>query len=93
MQNERDARETSQEMKRSQQKRYSEPRSEPEPTPASSTRSQSSRSKVATENSTITSGSTELADDNSFSRPAAKRDVGCKTFFPATGMTLSVPCD
>lgn len=90
-QSERDARDTSSEAKRSRQKSVSEPRVEPEPAP--STRAQSARSKVATENSSITSGSTQLADDNSFGRATSRRDLGCKTFFPATGMTLSVPCD
>lgn len=68
---------------------------EPEPVrqPAPSTEKQA-RTKVATENSSIASGaSTRMAEDDGSDRPPPRREVGCKTFFPSAGMTLSVPCD
>lgn len=52
-----------------------------------------SPSKAANENSSIATASTRIADDDGYARPSSRPDPGCKTFFPATGMTLSVPCD
>jgi hypothetical protein len=56
---------------------------------------------VANENSSIAGGSDEVASDDSFERRPVKssgerrsgKAVGCKTYFPSVGMTLSVPCD
>jgi hypothetical protein len=50
----------------------------------------SSAKSVAGENSSIASETTQIAKDDTSGR---KREVGCKTFFPSVGMTLSVPCD
>ena len=48
---------------------------------------------AASENSSIATGLTRVAGggDNPSGQP--RREVGCKTFFPTVGMTLSVPCD
>lgn len=93
MQKEQETRAQRSEPKRSaQQKRAIDRRAaEPEPEPA--TQIHQPIAKVATENSSITSVTTRLADESGSERPAGQRDVGCKTFFPATNMTLSVPCD
>jgi pyruvate/2-oxoglutarate dehydrogenase complex dihydrolipoamide acyltransferase (E2) component len=66
---------------------------EPKPsTPAQSPASASTRTKVAAEPSSITSGSNDVAvDDRQEPRPA--KAEGCKSYFPSVGMTLSVPCD
>lgn len=81
------------EPKRSAQQRRAMDRRAAEPEPEPATQIHQPIAKVATENSSITSVTTRLADDSGSERPAGQRDVGCKTFFPATNMTLSVPCD
>lgn len=91
MQKEQAARVQRSEPKRTAKRTMDRRASEPEPEPA--TQIQQPISKVATENSSITGASTRLADDSASNRPTGQRDVGCKTFFPATNMTLSVPCD
>jgi hypothetical protein len=69
-------------------KRVAEPQPEPQ-TPAPEQRKSAPKS-VASENSSIASETTQIAEDDTSGR---KREVGCKTFFPSVGMTLSVPCD
>jgi len=68
-------------------------RAEPKPDPAPSTQTRSPRTKVAKENSSISTenGSKRLAEDDSYQRPA--KAVGCKKYFASAGMTLSVPCE
>jgi len=51
--------------------------------------------RIASENSSIAGGdmqvaADETADDNP---PPARRPVGCKTYFPSVGLTVSVSCD
>jgi hypothetical protein len=48
---------------------------------------------VDNENSSITAGSADRGGRNYASRVATVREVGCKSFFPSVGMTLSVPCE
>jgi leucyl aminopeptidase (aminopeptidase T) len=68
-------------------------RAEPKPDPAPSTQTRSPRTKVAKENSSISTenGSNRVAEDDSYQRPA--KAVGCKKYFASAGMTLSVPCE
>lgn len=73
------------------QRRVAAPRSEP--TPAVEKPRPPPRSKVAIESSSIATGATKVAEDDSGGREVVRRDVGCKTFFPSVGMTLSVRCD
>jgi hypothetical protein len=56
------------------------------------------RTKVAKENSSVATGSHEVAADdvNHEDTPRERktsRSTGCKSYFPSVGMTLSVPCD
>lgn len=51
------------------------------------------RATAKSENSSIATGGTRLAEGNDDRSEPAHREVGCKTFFPTVGMTLSVPCD
>jgi hypothetical protein len=84
-----------------QAKRSSEPPAaerqtvEPKPDPTPRTQTGSPRIKVAKENSSISTGSgadrRDVAEDDSYVRPA--KAIGCKTYLPSVGMTLSVPCD
>ncbi|MEO8421398.1 MAG: hypothetical protein ABI457_09410 [Hyphomicrobium sp.] len=70
-------------------------RAEPKPVdPEPRTQSRTPRTKVADENSSISSDSEtdRIADDDSSQRRPAKA-VGCRKYFPAAGMTLSVPCE
>lgn len=64
---------------------------EPKPVPPVDKRP--AATKVATENSSIATGNTLIAVDDSLARGPSQRELGCKTFFPSVGMTLSVPCD
>ena len=52
---------------------------------------------IATENSSISPASLETATSSDESKaaaePKARKNVGCKKYFPTAGMTLSVPCD
>lgn len=61
------------------------------------TRTSRERALAVNENSSITTGTTagttRVADDDSAERKPLSREVGCKSFFPSVGMTLSVPCD
>lgn len=69
-------------------------RAEPKPVdPAPSTESRTPRTKVAKENSSVSteSGSDRIAEDTFERRPA--KAVGCKKYFASVGMTLSVPCE
>ena len=61
--------------------------------PAPSTQTRTPRTKVAKENSSISteSGSNRIAEDDTYERPA--KAVGCKKYFASAGMTLSVPCE
>ncbi|HEY8247637.1 MAG TPA: hypothetical protein VIG38_10190 [Hyphomicrobium sp.] len=63
---------------------------EPKPDPAPP---RIPRSKVATENSSIStgSGSDRIAEDDTYERPA--KAVGCKKYVASAGVTLSVPCE
>lgn len=62
--------------------------------PTVTTRSQRLRDgDVANENSSIVGGSSQVAEDDTQEPRPAKRAVGCKTYFPSVGMTLSVRCD
>lgn len=70
-------------------KRVAGPRAEPPP----SVETSRGPTKVATENSTIATGTTRIAEDDSSGQETPRREVGCKTFFPSAGMTMSVPCD
>lgn len=80
-------------------KRSSEPlaaerqTAEPKPDPTPRTQTPSPRIKVAKENSSISAGSgqREVAEDDSYVPPV--KAIGCKTYLPSVGMTLSVPCD
>jgi len=47
--------------------------------------------QIARENSSIATGNAQVAADDSFDQPL-RREVGCKSFFPSVGMTLSVSC-
>lgn len=70
-------------------------RAEPKPAdPAPSTQSRTPRTKLAKENSSISteSGSGGIAEEDTFERRPAKA-VGCKKYFASVGMTLSVPCE
>ena len=69
-------------------------RAEPKPVDPEPRTSSTPRTKVADENSSISteSGSDLFADDNSSQRRPAKA-IGCRKYFPAAGMTLSVPCE
>lgn len=72
--------------------REDEPSSESKPTVT--TRSQRLRDgDVANENSSIVGGTSRVAEDDTQEPRPAKRTVGCKTYFPSVGMTLSVRCD
>jgi flagellar biosynthesis/type III secretory pathway protein FliH len=68
---------------------------EPKPDPTPRTQTPTPRIKVAKENSSISTGSgadrREVAEDDSYVQPA--KTIGCKTYLPSVGMTLSVPCD
>lgn len=66
---------------------------EPKPTAPAQSQPRTPRTKVASENSSIASGHDEVAEDDSFGRPAVVREVGCKKFIASAGMTLSVPCE
>lgn len=69
-------------------------RAEPKPVdPAPSTESRTPRTKVAKENSSVSTepGSDRIAEDTFERRPA--KAVGCKEYFASVGMTLSVPCE
>ncbi|MFA5898414.1 MAG: hypothetical protein WC829_04800 [Hyphomicrobium sp.] len=68
-------------------KRVGEPAREPTP----SVDKRRSPTNVASENSSITTETTRIATDDGGGR--VEREVGCKTFFPSVGMTVSVPCD
>jgi hypothetical protein len=61
------------------------------------TRTSRERTLAVNENSSITTGTTtgatRIADGDSTERHSLAREVGCKSFFPSVGMTLSVPCD
>lgn len=50
-----------------------------------------------TENSTISTATAAAADKPADAKPvehvAADKNVGCKKYFPSTGLTLSVPCE
>jgi hypothetical protein len=81
------------EARRLNAKRVAEPDPAPKSEPAPSSEKQRPRSKVASENSSITIGTTQIAEDNTPAGVPSRREVGCKTFFPSAGMTLSVPCD
>jgi glucan-binding YG repeat protein len=48
---------------------------------------------IVTENSTISHTSLETATTSDAAEPKAKQNVSCKKYFPAAGMTLTVPCD
>jgi hypothetical protein len=48
---------------------------------------------VATENSSIATGESEVAEDDSSGRAAFRKELGCKKFFASAGMTLTVPCE
>lgn len=52
---------------------------------------------LQTENSTISTATTAAVDNVVESKPiehvAADRNIGCKKYFPSTGLTLSVPCE
>lgn len=51
------------------------------------------RATAKIENSSIATSGTRLAEGTDDRSGTAHREVGCKTFFPTVGMTLSVPCD
>ncbi|CAN1722477.1 conserved exported protein of unknown function [Hyphomicrobium sp. 1Nfss2.1] len=51
------------------------------------------RATAKIENSSIATSGTRLAEGDDYRSEPAHREVGCKTFFPTVGMTLSVPCD
>jgi hypothetical protein len=68
-----------------------EPKSEPDPEPKTLTRSKRGTA-VVNENSSISNGSSRFAEDDTVERVSTK-PVGCKTYFPSVGMTISVPCD
>ncbi len=50
-------------------------------------------STAASENSSIAAGMTRVAEGDDQRSEPPHREIGCKTFFPTVGMTLSVPCD
>lgn len=68
---------------------------EPKPDPTPRTQTPPPRIKVANENSSIStafeSGGRDVAEDESYAQSA--KGIGCKSYLPAVGMTLSVPCD
>jgi hypothetical protein len=71
---------------------------EPKPSTPAQTEPRTSRTKVAKENSSIATGSREIAADDASYEDAPRerktgRSTGCKSYFPSVGMTLSVPCD
>jgi hypothetical protein len=71
---------------------------EPKPSTPAQSEPRTVRTKVAKENSSVTTGSSEVAaDDVTFEdtprERKASRSTGCKSYFPSVGMTLSVPCD
>jgi hypothetical protein len=70
-------------------------RAEPKPVdPEPRTQSRTPRTKVADENSSISTESElgRIAEDDTYQRRPAKA-VGCKKYFASVGMTLSVPCE
>jgi hypothetical protein len=73
----------------SSESRHAEPKADPAP----STQTRSPRTRVAKENSSISTenGSKRLAEDDSYERPT--KAVGCKKYIASAGMTLSVPCE
>jgi hypothetical protein len=65
---------------------------EPKPTAPSQSQPRTPRTRIASENSSIATGESDVAEDDSFGL-AARREVGCKKFIASAGMTLSVPCE
>jgi hypothetical protein len=83
---------------RSQSKaRVTEDEQSAEPAPAKRSSARSRSGSVMSENSSIVVRSRELgrefAEDDTETRRPSTRAVGCKTYFPSVGMTLSVRCD
>ncbi len=72
--------------------RVAEQRSET-PTRSEPQRQSKGAKGVLNENSSIASGSRSFAEDDTYDRPVSRKAVGCKTYFPSVGMTVSVPCD
>jgi hypothetical protein len=71
---------------------------EPKPSTPAQSEPRTVRTKVAKENSSIATGSKEIAADDASYEDAPRerkpsRSTGCKSYFPSVGMTLSVPCD
>jgi hypothetical protein len=70
---------------------------EPKPSTPAQSEPRTVRTKVAKENSSVATGSRDVAtdyvifEDTPRERKAA-RSTGCKSYFPSVGMTLSVPC-
>jgi hypothetical protein len=71
---------------------------EPKPSTPAQSEPRTVRTKVAKENSSVATGSRDVAADDSNYEDAPRerktsRSTGCKSYFPSVGMTLSVPCD
>ena len=71
---------------------------EPKPSTPAQSEPRTVRTKVAKENSSVATGSRDVAaDDGSYEdtprERKTSRPTGCKSYFPSVGMTLSVPCD
>lgn len=70
------------------------PDSAPQPEPQPRSKRDTGRGRaIVDENSSISTGDSRYASDDSYERPASVKPVGCKTYFPSVGMTVSVPCD
>jgi hypothetical protein len=78
-----------QKQKASSESRIAEPKPDPEPR----TQSRTPRTKLATENSSISGGSSasQTAEDDTYNQPV--KAVGCKKYIASAGVTLSVPCE
>ena len=71
---------------------------EPKPSTPAQSEPRTVRTKVAKENSSVATGSRDLAADDVGYEDTPRerktsRSTGCKSYFPSVGMTLSVPCD
>jgi hypothetical protein len=71
---------------------------EPKPSNPAQSEPRTVRTKVAKENSSVATGSRDIAADDGSLDDAPRerktsRSTSCKSYFPSVGMTLSVPCD
>jgi hypothetical protein len=68
--------------------------SEPAAKTATAAESAPAKPQAEIENSSISTANLDASNSGPPTTTATKEsDPGCKKFFPATGMTLSVPCD